>query len=545
MAEADFLRDYVSPTIASTLVGSPRFGHTSDISTLFGDEPTDYMSGLIFAAAITGVCFIVIMLTILIFMCCGQKRSGFLSGAPFEVTGNGSDDTKDDTGKSKSRVTDENTSDFRGCLGISTTTWVRVTFILSGITFILFAVLLVTEGITNLQETVRTVHQSSIDIGTLSTEAEEIINVGLRDVRGLANNVRVALGAELEGDAFCPADPGLDNNEAAADVRDKADQALDLLGQLDDFMRDEIDVISEAITEAGSAAAEVEEGLGDVDLTDWEALLILIPFTFVPCLLVAAAILAHFDVEFPFFICFINWFLMPLFILMVVACAVVATLMIAAASANSDFCLPGGYPTDSYDGISPDTTMARILDVNGYQGDTIREVADFYLAQCQDVKDPYTFFTDYVPELTESQSTLKTLLDEIQSDGSLLELSLYCNREFDSVEALLTEMQTILDVLLEAITRIIDLLSCERIVPIYHRAVYDGACQYSVSAVFWVFCGTLIMGFFGLIMIMFRSSYKPTSYKESTSSKMGDEHSGDAIQEVPTKNASTEEAVYS
>ena len=73
-------------------------------------------------------------------------------------------------------------------------------------------------------------------------------------------------------------------------------------------------------------------------------------------------------------------------------------------------------------------------------------------------------------------------------------------------------MNEILNVLLVALQRTIDLLSCDRIIPIYHRAIYDGTCQYSVSAMSWIFSAALLMGFFGIVMILCRAAYKPTEY---------------------------------
>jgi len=64
-------------------------------------------------------------------------------------------------------------------------------------------------------------------------------------------------------------------------------------------------------------------------------------------------------------------------------------------------------------------------------------------------------------------------------------------------------------VLLESVARALDLVSCERVVPIYHKAVYDGACRYSVNGVMWVFAASLVMAISGLIMLLFRSAYKP------------------------------------
>ena len=115
----------------------------------------------------------------------------------------------------------------------------------------------------------------------------------------------------------------------------------------------------------------------------------------------------------------------------------------------------------------------------------------------------------------ESREKLNELLVTVLSSGVLVQLSLYCNRSYDNVDELIVEMNEILDVVIEAIRRTIDLISCDRIVPIYHRAVYDSSCKYSVSAVFWVFSAALIMGAFGLMMLLFRSACKPTLYENS------------------------------
>lgn len=74
------------------------------------------------------------------------------------------------------------------------------------------------------------------------------------------------------------------------------------------------------------------------------------------------------------------------------------------------------------------------------------------------------------------------------------------------------QMTKTVDSLIAAIAAGLDLISCRRIVPIYHQSIYDGACIYSVSALFWVFAAALINGFFGLLMVLFRASYKPNRY---------------------------------
>jgi hypothetical protein len=47
-----------------------------------------------------------------------------------------------------------------------------------------------------------------------------------------------------------------------------------------------------------------------------------------------------------------------------------------------------------------------------------------------------------------------------------------------------------------------------------YPAVYDASCEYSTKAVFWVFCCSIILGAFGLVMITLRASYKVTVVKK-------------------------------
>lgn len=203
--------------MAESYSNSPRFGHSSDITDLAGDNSSDYLMGLAMAALIVTICFAVALLVISIFMCCGKHRVGFLSGKPFESHNHH---------KAK---------------------YVRGTFIGCGLLFLIFAILLVTQGITQLQDTVVVVHTSAVDVGAIAKEADKIVNLGLKDVRGMANSIRDKLIEELHGDELCPADPNFNNNQEFKEIRDLADEALDQLEQIDDL--DQIDDIASSIDE--------------------------------------------------------------------------------------------------------------------------------------------------------------------------------------------------------------------------------------------------------------------------------------------------------
>jgi hypothetical protein len=103
----------------------------------------------------------------------------------------------------------------------------------------------------------------------------------------------------------------------------------------------------------------------------------------------------------------------------------------------------------------------------------------------------------------------------IAGDGVLEELSLYCNREFEPLDALVNEMVNILTILREAGERTLDLASCERIVPIYTNTFYTGSCDYSLKAMMWIFACALIIGTSGMLMVTFRAAYKLTVFEDT------------------------------
>ena len=52
---------------------------------------------------------------------------------------------------------------------------------------------------------------------------------------------------------------------------------------------------------------------------------------------------------------------------------------------------------------------------------------------------------------------------------------------------MLSQFVDLVGFMLEASTRVLELVSCRTIVPLYVNTVYDGMCTYSPAAVYWVF----------------------------------------------------------
>ena len=108
----------------------PRFSHSSDFSHLFSSDPqevSDYAQGLLFIGCFLSVVFFLWYIVLLVLKC--TPGAGFLSGRRFT---------------NRTRATN-----------------VRVVFATAAVLSILFTILLVTEGITNLQDTLTTVDNSN------------------------------------------------------------------------------------------------------------------------------------------------------------------------------------------------------------------------------------------------------------------------------------------------------------------------------------------------------------------------------------------------
>jgi hypothetical protein len=379
-----------------------RFGHTSDFTVLFvsdedvvdGADTEDYLLGLIFAGCLIVSFFLAWALLLLVFKCClGQRKVGFLSGSPYRIS------IPEPKEKEQSPLPEEGPEEVpvvekKSRCG-SRPMRGRVLFLLSGIVYITFTTLLVTEGLTNLQSSANTLSWSSREVESISTEAQEIIQTGLVDLKDLAIAVRERLAEQFQGNQFCPADPGLQNSEVGRDISTQANEAVTLLDQLTDFASDNVTDLDDSISRLQSYALDVADTTEDIDLNDWEALMILIPYIMVPAILMAACAMACFDVSFPFLHCTIHYFFMPLLMIMTAVAFLTAGIVIMAAGANSDFCLPGGRSD-----ATPDTTVKRILELEGYgQGSKVYDIFSYYIEKCAIDEDPFLFLRQYVADL--------------------------------------------------------------------------------------------------------------------------------------------------
>ena len=111
------------------------------------------------------------------------------------------------------------------------------------------------------------------------------------------------------------------------------------------------------------------------------------------------------------------------------------------------------------------------------------------------------------------QADAKYQLDAIikgMDEGHILDhLQVHCDRDFSAVGELLIEMETLLGTVHHTISILLELLSCDRLTPLYEESIHIGICTYGVSSLYWLLVASAGMSLAGSAMLTFRAAYKP------------------------------------
>lgn len=196
---------------------TPRFGHSSDIVDILGsrNELKDYVVGLIFGAAVIFTIFLVWIIAICIFRFMGKEKVGFLSGAPFDAAPTLRKDFPQDRPRPQIDGWDEELEveyykmQYKSRISPSwrnRPTLIRIAFLVCGLVYIVFSILLVTKGVANLFQTVHIFQDSIVRTDLIASSTQEILQ-NLRPVAAASQNIYDGLSAEVTGSNFCPNDP--------------------------------------------------------------------------------------------------------------------------------------------------------------------------------------------------------------------------------------------------------------------------------------------------------------------------------------------------
>jgi hypothetical protein len=102
---------------------------------------------------------------------------------------------------------------------------------------------------------------------------------------------------------------------------------------------------------------------------------------------------------------------------------------------------------------------------------------------------PFAFISAYNDQILGADSQVSNLAGSINLVG-LDTLGAICGRNFTEIAGLADLMASNLRILKTSAQLTLDLLQCDRLVPIYTATVYDGTCTYSIQGVTWTFACT-------------------------------------------------------
>jgi hypothetical protein len=419
-----------------------RFDRSHDFSLLFGssDEQFEYLQGFVVGGSLLAGFFIAWAVAIFV-LSCFKHRVGFWGGAPFvvrlspeeydnsfkdgtispeppssrhsgdDVADNGADEDAREASKQTMRQTPRPRALFP-----RRPTIVRCIFLMLYVVFILFAVLLATKGLNNLSSTVFAVRKSASDVNQIAKDVNRLISKTLEAVSAVVVEVRDQVLEELDRGpvSFCPEAPEkVTANGIVASVFNRSREVVNLLQDFKGFNDD--DEITAAINDIAKSAAKLKEKTYRFNTKTWYFGLVMGVATVVPSVLMAATVMAMYDVTLPWLTPLLDFVVLPLFMVIVTAMMAVATCILIASGMNGDFCLPGGFVADPLDqsilaaltnetapyvADSPDLSVLRVLSRQGIQGDVLTfQAVVFYIQQCREGADPFERVRDYNDEL--------------------------------------------------------------------------------------------------------------------------------------------------
>ncbi|CAB9498386.1 expressed unknown protein [Seminavis robusta] len=470
-------RIYEKAAATTTMSGIPRFGHPSDFSYV------GYLASNTNSAS--GEDYLV----------------GFLSGEPFT-----NPHINDPLSIKAKKVAD---ADGKEYLEDDSWVWkprcIRITFFFCGLIQIIFAILLVTKGVENFQQTTDTIQISTESMRLYVKEAVDVsLNLKQEGDTGWILRDQVILNLDREN--FCPGNPLLNQTEQGQKILLGTEQVLQMLNELGDFISFNVATLETSLEVTQDQLDSLEWTMADTKSPESNGGLVAFPYLILASAMIVGAVTAQANSMTDCFLCVLNWVVLPLYIFQTVLSYIALGVVAIGASLNADFC--GGQTR------SPDQVMLDTMFRLGFKEDGLLfQIVRYYAYQCTERAevDPFLFLRKFDSSIAQGREAIQNLTESMD-EAALQQLSLACNRDFHPLQKSLGQTVGLLDALLKAADRALNLLRCETLVPFYTDIVYDGTCTYSITGFAWLFACLLIVSVMGMMMIMFRASYQNTIY---------------------------------
>lgn len=119
------------------------------------------------------------------------------------------------------------------------------------------------------------------------------------------------------------------------DLEGQASQAVDLLEQLDDFVSSDLLKLQDGIATAKELSLDIDTVSNNIAISDWQSLIILIPFILIPSFLLVGVFMAACNVSNAIFECILIWFFFPLLVIMTIVSIALASTISFMAVGNA------------------------------------------------------------------------------------------------------------------------------------------------------------------------------------------------------------------
>mmetsp|Transcript_45499 Transcript_45499/g.67042 ORF Transcript_45499/g.67042 Transcript_45499/m.67042 type:complete len:643 (+) Transcript_45499:127-2055(+) len=460
----------------------PRLGRPSDISLLASserEESVHYIYGVLFISFFICSVFVTWAMVILIFHCIGPKLVGFLSGSPF---------------RAPKQVCNGKTRPFRRPRRV------RITFLICASMVITFTILLVTKGLYSVNTAVDTLYDSTMDVQDIVKEGNEIadnlFNVG-DDTEGIRDSVVVDLKT------FCPAgDLSLIFGDDLAIIR-----VADALDELQDFIMGDLESLKEYLDEVQIGTEEVANAIDTYRQWKYQPLYFA-PLVLLCTVFILGTALAWRESSPSPFRCIQSFICLPFFIAFIVLAWILAFFVAIGSVMNADAC-SGGVPA------SPDNTIMSFFAKSPIAQEQLLYTAVEYYVQGCNTDDPFEFISTYQVQLENALTESKSLMDTLRG-LDIEELSQLCGNDVSASVTGFQQLDLNMRVLLESAKQTVNLVSCNRINPLYVQTFHEAICTHSMTGLSWLMACLITISVCGMTMIMLRSSWlhvkHPSSY---------------------------------
>jgi hypothetical protein len=338
---------------------------------------------------------------------------------------------------------------------------VRLIFLISAFVFAISAFLLVVKGIVNLQSSIDEVKTVTLRSYDIAQESSMLMHEATDRLGKASDIVLVTIQSDLEKDGlYCSGVTDFSSLDFEDAIRSKVKELTIELENAQLLLGQSNGTIGAALTGSADIARQAVARLAQVELSDSRVMITAVLFTVVPVIFIIVVVMTIFEVSLPMYAHFLDCFLLPLFIMMLLLACVVAGSTIAAAAATGDMCLSGErVEVPNIDLSYHNSTVLNVIQALGMnETEPAYQIADYFISQCR-TQDPFWLIREALQTLERGEQ----LVDEateilINGDTVMAEISFRCNSDFFAFQALLGEIANTIFALSHSLSRTLSLL---------------------------------------------------------------------------------------